>query len=457
MNIRPRLSRPAPHIFGIAAVFCLSFALVAIRVSVPVVAVLVLLLCLAAFCLHNTLVAAGALLFSMLLSPEIRLLDGIVLRGEDLVIPVLLVVLVTRAFSPRFRLSIRFSRLDGAVAGVVAANLASSVFGFAEGHVTGRSALLWNLKIVELFAVYWVIFNYVREPAKARTMVYLALVVLVVITVIAFIQIPGTEVHTVHRLTAPFEGTPEPTTLGGYLLLQLAIVLSMALHEQKRALKFRWSLLAIAILIPILFTLSRTTYVATLCVILFLGILARRWRLILACVAGLSLSPLLLPAKIVDRVMMTFNPGGLYGVDSSLAERIGVWNKAWNALRERPLLGYGLPQPILDSQFARTIIESGILGLLAWIVLLVACIRAGLRLHRRATEPFHRALGAAFVVGTIGLVVHGLATITFYIVRIMEPFWFLAGIVLALDAWYAERERDSGKAATVSSFTRVAG
>jgi hypothetical protein len=34
----------------------------------------------------------------------------------------------------------------------------------------------------------------------------------------------------------------------------------------------------------------------------------------------------------------------------------------------------------------------------------------------------------------VGLLVHGIGANTFIIVRIMEPFWFLAGIVIALSA-----------------------
>jgi hypothetical protein len=40
------------------------------------------------------------------------------------------------------------------------------------------------------------------------------------------------------------------------------------------------------------------------------------------------------------------------------------------------------------------------------------------------------ALG--FLAGTVGLLVHAIGSNTFIIVRIMEPFWFFAGIVVML-------------------------
>jgi len=95
-----------------------------------------------------------------------------------------------------------------------------------------------------------------------------------------------------------------------------------------------------------------------------------------------------------------------------------------------------VPQPILDSQFARIILESGLLGLAAWILVLLCCFLIGRRLHRVATDPFHKAVAAGYLVGLAALMVHALATITFYIVRIMEPFWLFTGVVVSLDTYY---------------------
>jgi hypothetical protein len=36
------------------------------------------------------------------------------------------------------------------------------------------------------------------------------------------------------------------------------------------------------------------------------------------------------------------------------------------------------------------------------------------------------------IAGLVGLLVHAIGANTFIIVRIMEPFWFLTGIVIAL-------------------------
>jgi O-antigen ligase len=243
-------------------------------------------------------------------------------------------------------------------------------------------------------------------------------------------------VNTLRRLTAPFEGQPEPTTLGGYLTLLVGLVLAMAIHERDRVRRLAWWALAGLAFVPILFTLSRTTYVAAVVMLVALGAVTRHAMLLLSTGLALSLSPFLLPAKVLSRIAASFDATRAMGLDPSFVERITVWKKAGHALRLNPVLGFGLPQGIVDSQFARTLIETGLAGLAAWWVLLAACFLIGRRVRRRATDPAHRALAAGHMVGVVVLFVHALASVTFYIVRIMGPFFVLTALVASLDAYY---------------------
>lgn len=423
----------------LAAVACIAaLGFVAYMGSVPLASVGLVVVFLGILCLHSTLVAAGLLVGCMLFSPEWVPAPGLRIRGEDIVIPLLVLSLAARACIPRLRLRFRWSRLDAAIFALLGVNLLASLRGAMSGTVDPRLSLFWNGKIAELFLVYWVIFNYVREPRQVRPLVGAAVVVLIGITVYTYFQIPHTEIHSAHRLSAPFEGQPEPTTLGGYLTLLLAVVMARAIYEPRRARRVAFWVLSLMVLVSVLFTLSRTTYITCAVMVVCLALVTRHWSLLCtAIVAGLA-SPVLMPAKVVQRVLMTFDSTRAYSLDPSLAERVFVWRKALNTLRHRPLLGYGVPQGIVDSQFVRIIVESGLLGLAAWTAVIVCCFLMGRRLHRRAREPLHRAVGAAYMVGVVALSVHALATITFYIVRIMEPFWFLTGIVASLNAHYRE-------------------
>jgi O-antigen ligase len=86
----------------------------------------------------------------------------------------------------------------------------------------------------------------------------------------------------------------------------------------------------------------------------------------------------------------------------------------------------------LDAQFPRVLVETGLVGLIAFLLLLWAIFRQGIAVFIQAGDPLHRGLSMGFLAGFIGLLVHAIGANTFIIVRIMEPFWFIAGMVVMM-------------------------
>jgi O-antigen ligase len=143
--------------------------------------------------------------------------------------------------------------------------------------------------------------------------------------------------------------------------------------------------------------------------------------------------------------MYSFTNARYYGfLDSSAAERVGVFGKALNYIKSYPLFGGGIGAAggILDSQFARAIIETGLIGLVLFIWLLIGLFRIGIRLFRRGNEGWIKGFSIGFIIVVIGLIAHSFGNVTFYIVRIAEPFWALTGIVAYL---LVTAEANSGK------------
>ena len=84
----------------------------------------------------------------------------------------------------------------------------------------------------------------------------------------------------------------------------------------------------------------------------------------------------------------------------------------------------------MDAMYPRVLTETGIVGLVAFFALLWTLFRVGLRAYRQATEPYSRGLALGFLFGYVGVLVHAVGSNSFLIVRIMEPFWLFAALVV---------------------------
>ncbi len=76
---------------------------------------------------------------------------------------------------------------------------------------------------------------------------------------------------------------------------------------------------------------------------------------------------------------------------------------------------------------------------------------------KKLKTPYFQGLSIGFLAGFVGIIVHALGANTFIIVRIMEPFWFFAGIMVVMPAMERQQAEQSetvmaqGKALAPSS------
>ncbi|EKD37134.1 MAG: hypothetical protein ACD_75C01243G0001 [uncultured bacterium] len=101
---------------------------------------------------------------------------------------------------------------------------------------------------------------------------------------------------------------------------------------------------------------------------------------------------------------------------------------------QRPVFGYGVSGwYFIDNQIMKILVETGFVGLSAFFFLLYSTFRESVKVLRvAAKDPFFTGITVGFLGGLAGMIVHGIGANTFIIVRIMEPFWLLAGIVMVI-------------------------
>ncbi|MBA7707594.1 hypothetical protein ES703_116469 [subsurface metagenome] len=58
-------------------------------------------------------------------------------------------------------------------------------------------------------------------------------------------------------------------------------------------------------------------------------------------------------------------------------------------------------------------------------------------------DNLYKGLTLGFIAGFIGLAIHALTANTFILIRVMEPFWFITGIIMMLPKVKEEEELES--------------
>ena len=298
------------------------------------------------------------------------------------------------------------------------------------------------LKMLEFYMIYFMVGLAITTATSIRRQLVFFMFVALIISSYGIFTI-----GTLDRIGAPFEaGGIEPNTLGGYLSIVIVVALSLFLYAPRRRQKALLFGLAAAAFIPMIWTLSRASYMAVVAGLVALAILSKRALFAVVLVVFIVLSPFFMPDKAVERVRYTFQqesgvPVTIAGretnlkVDKSTYERIYVWQKVRFNLGVWPWLGGGVAwETVLDSQYARVLIETGILGMTAFSFLLVQILRTTHQAFRWSRDWIFKGLALGVTAATVGLMVHAMGTISFLIVRIMEPFWFLVALTVALRA-----------------------
>jgi hypothetical protein len=397
----------------------------------------------------RTEIGLWMVLFSMLLSPELTVGGGgtlaekreVVLRSEDMLLLVIAASWCAKtAVHKELGLVLR-TPLNRPIALYVGTHLFSTLLGYLTGTVRTSAGFFYVLKYVEYIVVFFIVVNNLRDRDQMWRLVKIALVTALVVSLIGAAQIPSGQ-----RVSAPFEGdSGEPNTFGGYLLLMMAIALGIALESPHLATRLTCFALAGLMSAPFLFTLSRSSYLGFVPMLLMLAVFTTRRRLAMLGIAlSLALLPVLIaatPPAVTNRVLETFQPQtaqprvriGKFAFDPSTSERLLAYEDAAASWARRPIFGYGVTGGFfLDAQYPRTLMETGLVGLAAFAWLIRALWRAARSALGEASDGDDRGLALGFLAGFAGLLVHAVGSNTFIIIRIMEPFWFFAGLVVML-------------------------
>ena len=444
-EIRSALTlRPVELLLPLLLAFSLALLVTLTKPTVGILVTLGTILLLVSF--FSPIIGLYWLVFSMLLGPEFliggglgggsALGRGLTLRLDDFILLLvgfgwLAKVALTKQGIVQFR-----TPLNRPIIFYVSACILATLIGVLAGRVRPLGGFFFLLKYYQYFFLFFMTFNLVKTTGQIRTLVTASLVTCFLVSLYAISQIPSGE-----RASAPFEGEfGEPNTLGGYLVFLLAIVGGLLALPRAVPHKAPYFVLLFLGVVALQATLSRASFLAAGIVWLgFLGYFARRsFSVTLLMLAVMAAVPLLAPQPVQERILYTFTQkpdegqikvGGVR-IDTSTSARLYSWKESLGFFVEHPLFGGGVTgAPFMDAMYPKVLVDTGLLGFSAFLILLRVLFRVAGDGYRHTPDPFIKGISLGFLLGTVGLLVHAIGSNTFIIVRIMEPFWLYAALV----------------------------
>jgi hypothetical protein len=385
---------------------------------------------------------------------------------------ILLVWVASLLVDPRVRL--RRTPFDGPVALIVAASLCSVAVNF--GRVAPLASAV--LKNFTLFLSFILVFYFIASivttlsavVAVTKFIVSGAAVVAAfavveqrtgfnvfdhVRTVLPFLQFNGSALYSRYGLIRAIGSADHPISLGSFLAMCLPLGFALA-----RSGSILWSVPTVVTLMGIMATASRTPILAVAAaVIVFLWLRPRDMRPLLPLVIPLAIAIKIIAPGSIGMVKGLFFPEGgtksLVAEQSTLAAdptllsgRANFWPRLVDGL-QRPILGQGLGTrqtgednplrnaPILDNQWLGLFLDVGLVGLFAWIWLVVRSARRLGRLARTRGSP-EGMLAAAFAAAIVGFAVAMVTYDSLAYVQASLVFWVLLALSAALVRAHSE-------------------
>ncbi len=314
-----------------------------------------------------------------------------------------------------------------------------------------RAALgIWKAYFVEPVAAGLVIAAMARSRDRARIILAgLALGAVWAGLANAYVDGHAILTHTFNKVTPQVALYNSANDTALFQEPVAAFALAVAFSGGDRRERVAGALVYVVAALAILLSYSRLGWISLIVLTLFVAAFSpwRRW--ILAATAVIAVAAFAASHTVRDRILVEFNPDS---PDNTLRLRIPLWKSTLNMLIHRPLFGGGLSgfqksvEPYRDPAFKEPLIyphnlllnfwsETGVLGLAAFLWLLVQVLRVGRRLLKAGAWP--RTLGIGLLAMLLAVVVHGLGDVPYFKNDLAISFWALlavpAGALMAAD------------------------
>jgi len=396
------------------------------------------------------------IIVSMLFSPEVIMGSAgsrqIIVRIEDVLLAVVVLAWFTRTAVTKNIGETFKTELTRPFFLYFSACILSTVLAvtFREpGSANVKQGIFTVLKYLEYFMLFLMVKDHLKSLKQAKMFLTVFSIVALVVAIYGHVYIAEQQqAGSEHfRVTPPVEtrGGGEAGTLGGYLLFMMAMAGGVLLYTHSVPQKvFLICLLALTFR-SFLYTMSRGSYLGFIAMVagftFFIKNVMLKMKLIYALAVFFILLVIFMPQMIRDRIMTTLvvvdtEKGSYVEWEESPQARIDSWEIVFfDIFPKSPLFGHGVATYFVDNQWFLILAEAGLIGVILFIQFLAKLfkiMRNILKDNLVEKDGLATGLCVGFLAGFVGLLVFSLSANSFIIIKIMEPFWFMAAIILSM-------------------------
>jgi O-antigen ligase len=371
---------------------------------------------------------------------------GLGIRPDDILLILIMIGWFARLVLRRELISIPRTPLNRPILLLILSIVFSTIIGCFWNGLPLSTGLFYGGKRIQYFVLFLMVITNIRTLKAIKTSVILLLIASGGVAVWGIIE------HIIQpeaRIAGAFQRSQAPI-LGGFFIV--IIFMALAFFMAKKELLYRVFLLGLMFisLYAVTFTRSRASYVALYIGLIIFALFFRKYVLIAIPVLLVFLTPYIFPTEVVSAINQI---GGVLpqeyrseGVSApSWNARVDAWKVAIPLILKSPAWGYGPGSYSLawfDNTYIMDAISFGLIGLGLFLWSLIRMAQTAWNLYKQKEEIFLSVLAMGYIGGLIGLIIHGVAVTTFWNIRIMVPFWFLTGLVMA--GWHLQQEKEAG-------------
>lgn len=314
--------------------------------------------------------------------------------------------------------------------------------------------------VVQYILWYFAIVQLLKDEKSAKN---LCLILVLVVSIMAIhgvyqfvvgVEMPSHWVDSKEAgvRTRVFSILTSPNILGSLMTLVLPICFSFVFMSKEIGKKILFLFFAMMMTGALVFTFSRGAWIgfaASICLYVFL----KDKRLFIPVIIAGVLVAFLVPG-VGNRITYMLSPEY---IESSLrGGRLVRWIDGLKILATTPTFGVGLGHfggavamnneltysigvqtyetYYMDNYYLKTAVETGIFGLLAFIMLMYQIIINGLRTINITKSKEIKELEKGIIAGLFGVIIHNFVENVFEVPMMTSCFWLLAAVLMHL--WY---------------------